>query len=79
MYLGVTGDEGIKNVGKPIRDQEDWRGLVMGVQDVVPPDMWDTEILVKGTRLQLLIRSLPCIRHSPSRMAGLEGDDATSA
>jgi hypothetical protein len=65
IYLGFTGDDGIRDVGEPIRDEEHWRGLVMGVQDVVPPDMWDIEILIRGTPLQLLIRSLPCSRQSP--------------
>lgn len=78
IYLGFTGDEGIRNVGEPIRDEEHWRDLVMGVPDVVPPDMWDTEILVRGTPLHLLIRSLPCIRRSPSRKAGLEAKGTIS-
>jgi hypothetical protein len=67
IYLGFTGDEGIRDIGETIRDEEHWRGLVTGVQDVVPPNMWGTEIRVAETPLHLLIRSMPCIRQSPSK------------
>jgi hypothetical protein len=78
IYLGFTRDEGIRDVGEPIRDEEHWRGLVMSVQNVVPPNMWGTEIRVAGTPLHLLIRTLPCVRQSPSRIVGRNGVSSPS-
>lgn len=66
MYLGFTGDEGIRDRGEPLKDDQAWRTLVMAEQDVIPPTLWERKILVGDTPLWFLIRSRECIRPSPT-------------
>jgi hypothetical protein len=69
IYLGFTGDKGIKDTGDPLRDDAHWRGLVERGQDVVPPKVWNTELRVNEAPLRLLIRSMPCARNSPPKVS----------
>jgi hypothetical protein len=45
VYLGFTGDEGIRDVGPPFADEEDWRwALSTYLEGVWPPDLLEKRI-----------------------------------
>lgn len=67
IYLGFTGDLGIRDRGEPLRDDRHWREAVLQhTQGVLPPVFFERPIDLSGTPLLILIRSLGCVRQSPS-------------
>ena len=59
VYLGFENAEEMRDQGQPIADAGAWVGLVKDYsRDIVPEAAWQTELLVNGTPLQPLIRSL---------------------
>jgi hypothetical protein len=67
IYLGFTGDMGITDQGEPLKDNRHWRTVFFEeTQDIFPPAYWEREILIDQTPLWMLVRSLDCIRPSPS-------------
>ena len=67
VYLGFTGDEGIRDVGEPFRDHAHWNNsLLEYCAGVSPTTMWEAPIDVDGTSFWLLSRSRPILEQSPS-------------
>jgi len=65
VYLGFTGDEGIGNVGKPIKDHSHWK-LVMReyMADVVPDNFIDRSRDCGKSHMQMIVRSRPVLEQS---------------
>lgn len=77
VYLGFTGDDGISDCDEPLRDDQHWRRIVQDqVAPVFPVECWGRAVLIDGTPVWFLIRSLSCPRQSPAprercRIAGV--------
>jgi hypothetical protein len=67
LYLGFTGDEGIRDAGEPFADENHWQ-RVMGayMTGVLPLHFPNKLIEVEGrATMQMFIKSLPVIESSP--------------
>ena len=67
LYLGFTGDEGIRDAGEPFADDNHWQ-RVMGVYmaGVLPLHFPNKLIDVEGrATMQMFVKSLPVIENSP--------------
>lgn len=67
LYLGFTGDEGIRDAGEPFADDNHWQ-RVMGayMAGVLPLHFPNKLIEVEGrATMQMFIKSLPVIENSP--------------
>jgi hypothetical protein len=68
MYLGFTGDEGIRDAGEPFKDDADWQRAFRQYADAsIPADLFDRRLAFGSTPVWLLSRSQPVIEQSPSR------------
>ena len=68
LYLGFTGDDGIRVAGRPFADDADWRNAFNAyVSDAVPLSMFDRRLEVGSTPIWLVSRSRPVIEVSPPR------------
>jgi hypothetical protein len=67
VYLGFTGDQGIRNLGEPFVNDNDWRvAFTNYVSEVFPIELFGKRLEVEGTPMWLLLRSRPIIEMSPS-------------
>jgi hypothetical protein len=67
LYLGFTGDEGIRDVGAPFIDDQDWQqALSEYAGDTVPLDLLDRRIDLGPAPVWLVSRSRPVIEISPT-------------
>jgi len=65
MYLGFTGDDGIRDAGAPFADQADWDAAFASyAADVVPLSIFDSRLLIHDTPVWLLSRARPVIEAS---------------
>lgn len=66
VYLGFTGDDGIKDAGQPLKDAEHWRNLFWHrANAVVPSGVEGRWLPVGDSGLFLIVASRPCIEQSP--------------
>ena len=67
LYLGFTGDDGIRDAGRPFADDADWQNAFTAyVPDAVPLTMFQRRLDVESTPVWLLSRSRPVIHVSPA-------------
>jgi hypothetical protein len=67
LYLGFTGDEGIRDVGEPLRDDEDWRHtFATHFSKVAPVGLLEQRFEIDGAPVWLLARSREVLEPSPS-------------
>ena len=66
LYLGFTGDEGMRSEGTPLQDREHWRSLVRShLGDIGAQGLVDGKIvLANGCPVRLCIGELPGRRQS---------------
>lgn len=65
IYLGFTGDSGISDVGRPFRDEQDWRDVFTKHLDVVcPSPIAERRIQVGPASFWILSRARPVIEIS---------------
>lgn len=70
IYLGFHGDLGISDIGKPIRNDDQWRELVVSTlnsEGIFPAGLWEQRIDTGGAPLWVLVRSRECLRQSRLR------------
>ena len=68
VYLGFTGDEGIREVGEPFADDAHWqREFRAHLTGVCPAIALDRPLDVSGCSFWLLSRSKPRLENSPPR------------
>jgi hypothetical protein len=73
VYLGFTGDSGIRDAGEPFADAAAWQHAFANYcAGVVPPEMFERPLAIGDTRAWLLVRSLPVREASPSRRTPAE-------
>jgi hypothetical protein len=72
VYLGFTGDQGIRDVGMPIADDEHWQSCLREhLAPVCSPEVLDAPLHVGPARLWVLARSRPVLEESePLRIQG---------
>jgi hypothetical protein len=64
IYLGFTGDGGIRKAEVPLEDNAHWNAVVSS-QPVLPSHLWEARHYVNGNDLWFLLRSIPCLEQSP--------------
>lgn len=68
LYLGFTGDEGIKDLGTPFSDDSDWQdAFTQHVKDKIPIDLFEKRLELEPSDqvpVWLLSRSRPVIKVS---------------
>jgi len=70
VYLGFTGDEGIRNVGAPFIDSLDWQKAFAEYLDgKFPMELFERRLDLGPAAVWLLSRSRPVIEVSPSSHA----------
>jgi hypothetical protein len=70
VYLGFTGDEGIQDVGTPLRDHAHWETLMRTYTRGVLPDGFVERSLYCGkSHMRMLLRSMPVIEQSKTGKA----------
>jgi hypothetical protein len=68
LYLGFCGDQGITDVGEPIKDLGHWKQLInQHTIGVLPEGFFEREIKCGPATFQLIIRSRQVKEDSPSR------------
>ena len=78
IYLGFTGDEGIRDAGEPFADHDDWqRAFHKYPQETVPLDLFERRLEVERVPVWLLSRSRPVIEISPPRHTVAQLDRAS--
>ncbi len=66
LYLGFTGDEGIRDAGLPFADDADWQSaFAEHVEGVVPLELFDGRRKAGSKPVWLVLRSRPVIEASP--------------
>lgn len=66
LYLGFTGDEGIRDAGRPFADDEDWRtAFDEYASGSIPLELFGNRLSVESTPLWLNCKSRPVIEVSP--------------
>jgi hypothetical protein len=64
IYLGFTGDTGIRN---PFSDSTHWQDQVLEhTREIFPESWWNSRIPWNGGMVWTIIRSLHCVRQTPS-------------
>jgi len=67
LYLGFTGDEGIRNVGSPFEDEDDWNHAFLAyAEGTVPLDLFERRIDLGPAPVWLTSRSRPVLEVSPT-------------
>ncbi|MCK4486355.1 MAG: hypothetical protein KAU38_06255 [Desulfobacterales bacterium] len=70
MYLGFIGDYGIRDVGEPFSDDEDWQqALMQYTENIIPMDMFDRRLDIGPSPVWLLSRSRSIIEVSPKAVS----------
>jgi hypothetical protein len=68
VYLGFTGDDGIRDVGEPFTDHQDWCNAFAAYADaIVPRTIRERRLDLGAAPAWWLVRSRPVIGQSPSR------------
>lgn len=68
VYLGFTGDDGIRDAGAPFVDDDDWqKAFAEHARGVVPPGLLGRRHLVGDTPLWFVSCSRPALESSPPR------------
>ena len=68
VYLGFTGDEGIRDAGEPFADDADWRRAFENYcHGVVPMRVFECPLAIADTNAWFLVRSLPVKEKSAAR------------
>lgn len=71
LYLGFTGDEGIRDVGQPFTDDFEWQqAFERYIKDIFPTDLVNKRLEIESVPVWLLSRSRPVIEISGSRVTG---------
>ena len=71
VYLGFTGDNGIADVGPPLRDHEHWQSLMQAYTAGVLPDGFLERWLQCGeAQMRMIVRSRPALEQSPLEQTG---------
>jgi hypothetical protein len=66
MYLGFTGDEGIRDAGPPFEDDADWqKAFNQYSSSSIPFELFDHRLQIGPSPVWLLSRSRPVIESSP--------------
>jgi hypothetical protein len=66
LYLGFTGDDGIRDVGEPFSGEDHWQRVFLAhLRGVCPPTVLDTPVDLGEAKLWVLSRSRPVIERSP--------------
>jgi hypothetical protein len=66
LYLGFTGDEGLRDAGEPFENHEDWSTeLSRHTQKCFPSSQWNLRLNVNGTPAWFLVRSREVMELSP--------------
>lgn len=69
LYLGFTGDDGIRDVGQPFRDDEHWQDVFGAhLKAVCPTSALAGPVNVGPTPFWVLSRSRPVLEVSPSKL-----------
>jgi len=65
LYLGFTGDEGIRNVGEPFMSDADWQeAFSQYVSGTFPMNLFNKRLQIDTTPVWLISRSRPIIEMS---------------
>jgi hypothetical protein len=60
VYLGFTGDDGIRDIGEPFRDHLHWtQTFAAHTSSIVPPDLFERRIECGSAATWFLVRSKP--------------------
>jgi hypothetical protein len=66
VYLGFTGDEGIRDAGAPFLDDQDWENAFSEyVEGIVPLELFDKRLDLGRAPVWLASRSRPVLEMSP--------------
>lgn len=66
VYLGFTGDDGIRDAGEPFATDAGWREVLLShAKGSIPTECFDKRLEVEGTPIWLLVRSRPVLEQSP--------------
>lgn len=66
IYLGFTGDSGIADVGRPFRDEQDWRDVfARHLNELCPSPFAEQRIQVGPASFWILPRARPVLAISP--------------
>jgi hypothetical protein len=69
VYLGFTGDNGIRDVGDPFSDDRNWQSAFASYIDrTFPIELFEQPLDLRPARVWLLSRSRPIIEVSPQRI-----------
>lgn len=71
VYLGFTGDNGIADVGPPLRDHAHWQSVMRAyIEGVLPDAFLDRWLPCGKAPMRLVVRSRPVLAQSPPAKAG---------
>jgi hypothetical protein len=71
LYLGFTGDEGIRDAGQPFEHDRHWRDVFTAhLNDVCPSSILDRPLEIGLAKLWVLERSRPRLEDSPEPIPG---------
>ena len=68
VYLGFIGDDGIRDVGQPFRDDSHWRRVFADyIRPVAPQELFERRLECGAAPAWFLVRSRPVLSTSPQR------------
>lgn len=68
LYLGFTGDEGIADVGKPIKNDEHWKQMMREyTEGILPENFPDTALDCGNASMKMIVRSKTVLKQSIRR------------
>ncbi len=66
VYLGFTGDNGIADVGPPLRDHAHWESVMRSyMEGVLPGGFLDRWLPCGKAHMKMIVRSRPALAQSP--------------
>ncbi len=76
LYLGFTGDEGIRDAGEPFADDNHWQRVIGAYMTGVLPLHFPNKLIEVegGATMQMFVKSLPVIENSPKADNAREGN-----
>jgi hypothetical protein len=67
VYLGFAGDDGISNVGAPLRDDQQWQSAMRTYMDgFLPEGFLDRWIPCGKSQMRMIVRSRAVLAQSAS-------------
>ena len=73
VYLGFIGDNGIANVGPPLRDHEHWQSVIRAYTGgVLPERFFDRWLPCGKAQMRMVVRSMTVLEQSPSTASGYQ-------